>query len=399
LRETTKKECAGPALPVPGPDALTHSQALRAHILEAIDAAGGCIPFSRFMELALYAPGMGYYSAGATKLGRDGDFVTAPEVSALFSRCLAGQVSQVLEELGTGDVLELGPGSGVMAADMLEELERRQCLPGRYWLLEVSADLKQRQQSLLASRLPHLMERVRWLDQLPDKFEGVIVGNEVMDALPVERFRVEREDIVAEGVARSGQELAWQDMPPGEALRREWQRIHAQLPAAVAPGYTTEICLQLGPWLKALDRALSRGLLLLIDYGLPRVSYYHPERTDGTLICHYRHRAHFDPLQYVGLQDITAWVDFTRVAEAAADCGMDIMGYSTQAHFLIGAGIETFLGDPDSSLSQAALAAVGQMKKLTLPGEMGERFKVIGLTRDLDTCVSGFGLRDLTHTL
>jgi SAM-dependent MidA family methyltransferase len=399
LSKTPEQESRSCSLPSPGPDALAHSRQMTNYLLRVIHQAGGSISFSRFMELALYAPGLGYYSAGSAKLGEAGDFVTAPEISPLFSCCLAGQVARVLEELGDADLLELGAGSGIMAADLLGELERLGRLPRRYMVLEVSADLRQRQQTLLETRLPQLVDRVVWLDQLPGNFQGVILANEVMDALPVERFRVIPGGIVARGVTSSTQGLVMADRPPGPALCREWRRILEQLDHEPTPGYTSEICLQLGPWIQALGRSLSRGVLLLIDYGLPRSAYYHPERSDGTLICHYRHRAHHDPLLYPGIQDITAWVDFTRVAEAAVDSGMDIMGFTTQAHFLIGAGIEQLLLRNAPANSGRAISLAGQVRKLTLPGEMGEHFKVIGLSRGLQGSLPGFELRDLTHTL
>lgn len=387
------------SLPVPDPDALAHSRQLEIHIRQVMESSGGSIPFSRFMELALYAPGLGYYSAGAAKLGEDGDFVTAPEISSLFSRCLAGQVAQALEELGGGDVLELGAGSGVMAADILDELEHLGQLPRRYLILEVSADLRQRQQVLLAKRLPGLLHKVQWLDSLPGAMEGVILANEVMDALPVERFRIGPEGLRTHAVTWSVDGFAWQDTRPSNELQREWQRLGAELPAMPGTGFTSEICLQLGPWLQALDKSLSRGLMLLIDYGLPRSHYYHPERCDGTLICHYRHRAHPDPLRHVGIQDITAWVDFTRVAESAVDLGLEIMGFATQAHFLVSGGIESLLQHAPADTSRQRLGLAAEVRKLLLPGEMGERFKVIGLSRGMTGCISGFGLHDLTHTL
>jgi len=390
---------SSPSLPVPDSDALAHSRQLEAYIRQVMDATGGSIPFSRFMELALYAPGLGYYSAGAAKLGEHGDFVTAPEISSLFSGCLAGQVAQVLEELGGGDVLELGAGSGVMAADILDELDRLGRLPRRYLILEVSADLRQRQQALLAARVPGLIDRVQWLDSLPAALEGVILANEVLDALPVERFRIEPEGLVAQAVNWSVDGFAWQDAIASDALQQEWLRLSAELLATPDTGFTSEICLQLGPWLRALNQSLSRGLMLLIDYGLPRSQYYHPQRSDGTLICHYRHRAHPDPLRLVGIQDITAWVDFTRVAETAVDLGLEIMGFATQAHFLAAGGIDQLLQRASGDTARQRLGLAAQMRKLILPGEMGERFKVIGLSRGMAGCVSGFGMHDLTHTL
>ncbi len=399
MSDPSEQDNSSWSLPAPDAHALAHSRRLEDHVRQVMDASGGSIPFSRFMELALYAPGLGYYSAGATKFGEQGDFVTAPEISPLFSRCLAGQVAQVLEELDGGDVFELGAGSGVMAADILEELDHLGRLPHRYLILEVSADLRQRQQALLAERVPGLLHRVAWLDELPPGLEGVILANEVLDALPVERFRIESDGLAAQAVHWSGDGFAWQPAPASDTLQREWQRISAGLPATPETGFTSEICLQLGPWLQTVDQSLSRGMMLLIDYGLPRSQYYHPQRSDGTLICHYRQRAHPDPFRHVGIQDITAWVDFTRVAEAAVDLGLEIMGFATQAHFLAAAGIELLLQRAPADTARQQLDLAAQVRKLLLPGEMGERFKVIGLSRGMTGCISGFGLHDLTHTL
>lgn len=397
--DTSSQQNSSPDLPPPEGDALAHSQELEAHIRQVIGQSGGWISFARFMDLALYAPGMGYYSAGAAKLGEEGDFVTAPEISPLFSRCLAGQLCEALEKLGGGDVLELGAGSGVMAADILRQMAQQGCLPGEYLILEVSADLRRRQQEFLASAVPDLFQRIRWLDALPEQFEGVVLANEVMDALPVERIRLAPDGLNVKGVVASDDGFAWQDRPAGAALIADWQAVCADLPQGPGEGYETELCQQLAPWVGALAEALERGVILLIDYGLPRSGYYHPERSDGTLICHYRHRAHPDPLRFVGIQDITAWVDFTRAAEAAVNNDLEIMGFSTQAHFLMAAGLQQILEQETGDSARQDVELASQVRKLTLPGEMGERFKVIGLSRGLDHRLSGFAMRDLTHTL
>ncbi len=399
MRDLSSQQNSSPDLPPPDGDALVHSQKLEAHIRQVIEQSGGWISFARFMELALYAPGLGYYSAGAAKLGKEGDFVTAPEISSLFSCCLAGQVCEALEQIGGGDVLELGAGSGAMAADILRQMARQDCLPGEYLILEVSADLRRRQQQFLAEAAPELARRVRWLDALPEQFDGVIVANEVMDALPVERIRLAPEGLLVQGVVVSDGGFAWQDRPAGDGLIADWEAVCADLPQKPDPGFESELCRQLGPWVGALADSLRRGVILLIDYGLPRSQYYHPDRSDGTLLCHYRHRAHPDPLRFAGIQDITAWVDFTRAAEAAVDNDLEIMGFSTQAHFLMAAGLQRLLEQSPAGPTQQSLDLAGQVRKLTLPGEMGERFKVIGLSRGMDRCLSGFGMRDLTHTL
>ncbi|HEX7964185.1 MAG TPA: SAM-dependent methyltransferase [Gammaproteobacteria bacterium] len=378
-------------LPLPTPDALAHSARLSARIHEAIHGAGGRIPFSRYMELALYAPGLGYYSAGARKFGAAGDFITAPELSPLFSRCLARQCAEVLDGVEGGSILELGAGSGIMAADMLLELQALDSLPEEYLILEVSAELKERQRATLAAKVPGFAAKIRWLDALPGRFTGVIVGNEVLDALPVERFRRAAGDYEEYCVRSEGEGFAWTTRPAGEQLAAALAALETTLPAPLAAGYESEICLGAASLVASLAACLARGALLLLDYGYPRAAYYHPERSMGTLMCHYRQRAHGDPFLYPGLQDITAHVDFTAVAEAGTGAGLELAGYTTQAHFLMALGI--------AGLADTGMRAAQQVKLLTLPEEMGERFKAIGFTRGVDASLQGFALRDLTRTL
>ena len=378
-------------LPAPAPEALEHSRRLAARIREELHAAGGALPFARYMDLALYAPGLGYYSAGARKFGVAGDFVTAPELSPLFSRCLASQCAAVLQALGSGSVLELGAGSGVMAADILLELERLERLPEEYLILEVSADLRERQRSLLSERTPQLLSRLRWLDSLPEGFNGVIIGNEVLDALPVERFRKTGEGLERFCVVEQGEGFAWKTVPASGELAAALMALESTLPAPLPAGYSSERCAALPPLFASLASALTRGAVLFMDYGYPRAAYYHPERSMGTLLCHYRQRVHGDPFLYPGLQDITAHVDFTAVAEAATSAGLELAGYTTQAHFLMALGIAAFADE--------GMESARQVKLLTLPEEMGERFKAIGFTKDVDLTLSGFALRDLSHTL
>lgn len=377
-------------LPQPAPDALQHSNALYARIRADIEAADGAISFERYMELALYAPGLGYYSAGARKFGAEGDFITAPEISPLFSICVARQCEQVLTVLGGGDVLELGAGSGVMAADMLTELARLDRLPDHYLILEVSADLRERQRETLQRNAPEMLTRVEWLDRLPDAFTGVIVANEVLDALPVARFRREShgwsECMVAAG--ETGFVEQWH--AAGASLRAALDNLEQSLPAPLPVGYTSEICTRLPAFIGSLADSIKRGALLLLDYGYPRNAYYHADRSMGTLMCHYRQRAHADPFLYPGLQDITAHVDFTAVTEAGVASSLELSGYSTQAHFLLALGIAELSGN---------LEAARQIKLLTLPEEMGERFKAIAFTKQFDELLTGFALRDLSHTL
>jgi SAM-dependent MidA family methyltransferase len=376
-----------------------HSHLLAERIHSALAASGGWLSFERFMELALYEPGLGYYSAGSIKLGAAGDFVTAPEVSDLFGRCLARQCAQVLAETG-GEIMELGAGTGRMAAALLVELAALRVPFERYAILEVSADLAARQRERLA-RLPGaLRERVVWLDRLPQRpIRGVILANEVADALPCRRVRWQDDSLLELGVAAT-------QMPPGfrdqtasadEALRRAWSEITDSLPAALPDGYTSELCLRVTPWILSLARSLQRGLMLLCDYGLPRRHYYHPQRVSGTLRCHFRQRAHDDPYINIGLQDITAWVDFTRVAQAGLEAGLEVRGFCTQAAALLGLGIETLVAQADGDRARVQVA--GEARRLMMPEEMGEAFKMLALTRDFDAPLPAFAVQDLRDLL
>jgi SAM-dependent MidA family methyltransferase len=368
-------------------------------IRDEIETHGGWISFERFMEMALYEPGMGYYSAGATKLGRDGDFVTAPEISPLFSRCLAMQCAEVLTQLGGGSILELGAGSGVMAADLLLELAMQQCLPDRYLILEVSADLRARQRVTIEQRAPHLLDRVQWLDRLPEQLRGVVLANEVLDALPVQRFSIRGAQVNAIGVTWQLGQLDWSEVRADAHLEAAVRAIETASGEALPDGYRSELNQRIHPWLRGIAESLSAGVALFIDYGLPRRQYYRPERNEGTLLCHYRHRFHADPLFAIGVQDIGAWVDFTAVAEAGSDAGLRVAGFSTQAHFLIGCGIEHYLANLPDQLTVDRVQIARQAMVLTLPGEMGERFKVIGLAANYEYALRGFSTRDLVGTL
>jgi len=321
--------------PEPSAEALALSERLVAVIRTEIAAAGGSIPFSRYMELCLYSPGLGYYSAGSRKFGAAGDFITAPELSSLFGRCLAQSCASVLAELDGGDILEFGAGSGRLAVDILAELEAAGQLPGRYCILERSAELRARQQETLRTQLPRLLERVEWLDSLPQAdFRGVLLANEVLDAMPVERFRWNGAAVELFHVRCSDAGFDWctvQD-DAGETAAAI-QRLAAE--AGLAPGFVSEINMTLAPWVAGIAALLERGAVLLSDYGSARHEHYHPQRSAGTLMCHYRHRAHDDPFLWPGLQDITAHVDFTAVAEAGVAAGLEVSGYTTQAHFLL----------------------------------------------------------------
>jgi SAM-dependent MidA family methyltransferase len=385
-------------MPLLAPEEEAHSRAVAALIRERIRAAGGWISFERFMELALYAPGLGYYSAGSVKIGAGGDFVTAPEVSDLFSRCVARQCAQVLRH--GGEILELGAGTGRMAATLLETLAMEGALPERYAILEVSADLAERQRARLARLAPELRRRVVWLERLPEQpLRGVILANEVLDALPCRRFVLRAGRVRELGVASdsAAARIIEREGEPDEALRDAVAALLQELPQPLSDGYSSELCLRASPWIGGVGACLERGAILLFDYGLPRSHYYHPQRTSGTLRCHFKQRAHDDPTLNIGVQDITAWVDFTRVAEAALDGGLEVSGFATQTAFLLALGIEQDVAGVSDPLEQARLA--GEARRLLLPGEMGEAFKVMALTRGLEDRLQGFALQDLRGSL
>ena len=385
-------------LPALSTDEQRHSEAVAALIRTELAAAGGWLSFERFMELALYAPGLGYYSAGSWKLGSGGDFVTAPEVSELFGRCVAVQCAAVLRATG-GEILELGAGTGALAAAILAALDAEGALPERYAILEVSGDLAARQRARLALLAPHLRARVVWLEQLPQTpLRGLILANEVADALPVRRFRLRAGTVQELGVALSVDgALHAAEGPPDAALAEACAALFGTPPHSLPDGYTSEVNLRVGPWIAALAACLERGMVLLFDYGLPRAHYYHAQRVAGTLRCHFRQRAHDEPLLNPGLQDITAWVDFTRVAEAAARAGLEVSGFATQAAFLLALGLERAVAAAPDAVSRARLA--GEARRLVMPEEMGEAFKVMALARGYEAPLAGFTLQDLRRQL
>ncbi|HUX30841.1 MAG TPA: SAM-dependent methyltransferase [Thiobacillus sp.] len=380
-------------LPAPTPDALAHSQRVAAHLRTLIDAAGGWLPFSRYMEAALYAPGLGYYAAGAMKFGAAGDFVTAPELTPLFGRTLAHALAPVLAETG-GEVLELGAGSGRLAADLLGELERLDALPACYSILEVSADLRQRQQENIARKLPQLVDRVLWLDALPAHFSGVILGNEVLDALPAELVHWTDNGPLSRGVIVEGEAFAWQDRPIADPVLR------ARADALdLAPGYVSEINLAADALIGSLAQVLDRGLILLIDYGFVAAEYYHPQRHMGTLRAHYRHHALDEPFYLPGLCDLTAHVDFSAVARAATAAGLELAGYASQAGFLLNSGLTELLMQTPPSDAAAYLPQANAVQRLVSPAEMGELFKVIGFGKGGIAPLAGFARGDRRHSL
>ena len=394
---------ANQAIPVSA-DALSHTQRVSAFLHLQIQQAGGWLPFSTWMHHVLYAPGLGYYAAGNTKLAEtpntsttalSGDFVTAPQLTPLFGQTLARQVSEILRQTDTLDVLEFGAGSGALAHDLLSALHA-EGLNVRYNILEVSGDLRQRQQQRLAA----WGDRVSWLETLPTHFAGCVVGNELLDAMPVELFAwSDQGEVLERGVVSSDSGFNFLDKPASPKLA---DAVRSRMPAL--PGYTSEVNLQAEAWIRDLGRWLTHGAALLIDYGFPRHEYYHPQRQRGTLMCHIQHRTHDDVFLAPGLQDITAHVDFTAIADAAQQSGLDVLGYTSQARFLLNTGLpqllETYaqqqLEHPDPKDRAQTYAAV---QKLISEAEMGELFKVIALGRGIQVPLSGFSQSDRTGQL
>ena len=375
-------------LPLPDPQAASLSEQLTALIRAEIASGGGWLDFERYMELALYAPGLGYYSAGSAKLGPQGDFITAPELSTLFGSVIAAQLRAMLTDLASPVILELGAGTGSLAKSVLDTFAADGRPLPDYLILELSADLKQRQRDRLSTYEGH----VRWLDALPDEaIEGVILANEVADALPVTAFVKRENHVFPLGVAESDGQLGWADGPEREQLSAAVAALEQKLASALPTGYRSEISPRLPAWIAALAATLRRGAVVLIDYGLVRREYYHPSRSSGTLVCHYRHRAHENPFLYPGLQDISAWVDFSACADAAETAGLDIAAFTTQAQFLMHGGALELLA---SVSGDEALRQSQALKRLMLPGEMGERFKLFLATRGIDATLRGRDLRD-----
>ncbi len=380
-------------LPPPSAEAFAHSNRLSELIRCDIAAQGGWISFSRFMELALYAPGLGYYTAGARKFGDDGDFITAPELSSLFGRTLARQLIEIMRG-SLPRILELGAGSGKLALDIIGELEKLGALPESYSILEISADLRERQQTLLHEKLPHLASRVHWLDTLPEKISGAVIGNEVLDALPVHLVHWAGGQTLERGVSLDHKHFVWQDR------LLENVELLAITQSIIAPDdYLSEVSLAARGLMGSLCERMDKGVFLFIDSGFGAGEYYHPQRSRWTLMCHYRHQAHDDPFYLAGLQDITAHVDFTAIAEAAIDHGARFLGYTSQAHFLLNNGVINYLSEvlPDDVKAYAPLSA--QLQKLTSPAEMGELFKVIALGKGMEQPLAGFLRGDLSRLL
>src|SRR5688572_17064770 len=376
------------SLPPPDADALAHSERLASLIRHEIAANDGAIPFSRFMELALYAPGLGYYSAGARKFGEGGDFVTAPELGPIFAACIAESVAPVLQQLGAGALFfELGGGSGAFAEVALKRLLELDALPDRYVILEPSADLRQRQHERLQQHLPPMLfELVEWLDgPLPSEWNGVLFANEVLDALPTPRFAIRDGEVFEEHVVVEGEHFARTLRPADAFLGNAVRHLERSLERSFEEGYRSEVLPQLPYWIQAVSGGMKRGAMLFVDYGHPRGEFYIPDRRDGTLRAYYRHRMHEEPLLWPGLQDLTASVDFTALAEAGVAAGFDFAGYCSQASFLLGnglAGVLERIERLDDPVEQQRRR--NEVRKLTLPSEMGERFQVMGFQKDVE---------------
>ena len=368
-------------------------QAIHKAIGEQIVKEGGLVDFERFMSLALYAPGVGYYVNGAQKFGVGGDFITAPELSPLFGYSLANQIAEIFAAFQHPNVLEFGAGSGALAVSVLEQLEQLDCLPVRYQILELSAELQQRQRDTIQQALPHLLERVEWLSHMPSSgWHGVVLANEVLDAMPVQRIRKSANQWQMQWVSYTDDayQTTWKDTTD-DLLLKQLDALEARL-GQFEEGYESEVNRHVDGWISALSQMIEQGAVILVDYGYPEAAFYHPERSAGTLICHYQHKAYNDPLQRVGSQDITANVDFSAVAEAGVNHGFDLAGFTTQSFFLMNSGIGELLNE--DPMSDHYIHQAQAMKQLTLPTEMGERFKVIAFSKGLDLAMRGFLVGD-----
>jgi len=385
----------GNTLPTPPNELIPYHEQCVAWLKAQIDAsADNCITFFDFMQGALYAPGCGYYNNPSAKFGEHGDFTTAPELSALFSHCLAKQCKQVLSELTEPCILECGGGSGQMAFDMLTYLAHHNALPQHYFILELSATLKDRQQEKLNELPADIRRRITWLSCLPEEpFNGVIVANEVLDAMPVRRFMLNDDSNAECCVGFEDNRFVWRERELDLSNEPDLEATLTSLPRP----YLSEWNPQLAPWLASMGNILTRGAILLIDYGFPHATYYHPSRREGTLMCHYQHYAHDNPLILAGLQDITAHVDFTTIAHEGFKLGLSPLGYTTQAHFLLSMGLLSMV---ESDLSVVENYETMQaIKRLLLPSEMGELFAIIALGKNYTDDLQGFEMRNTLDTL
>ena len=378
-------------------------------IKKACEQAGGWIPFSEFMNITLYEPALGYYSGGLQKFGASGDFITSPEVSAFFGQCLANQLKEVIQNLRNVSaeevvIIEFGAGSGVLSLDILLELEKLSTLPDKYLVLELSAELQHRQKQTIKQKAPHLYENVEWLDQLPDGLtNAVVVANEVLDAMPVECFRIpgarDSHQVETLMVAVEGENLVSKYIAVDNVAAEKISSIEQRSEIEFSAGYCSEYNPAIRGWLSALENKIEHSVILLIDYGYNETEYYHPDRTAGTLMCYYQHKAHGDYFWWPGLQDITAFVNFTDVAYGAVDLGLEVSGYTTQAAFLLANGLSELHASQLTDDVQQQIKLSQQIKTLTLPSEMGDRFKVMALTKNYEEPLQGFSMLDLRNRL
>lgn len=381
------------------PDAFAsrHSIAVARYLRGQIEDAGGVLPFDQYMDMALYAPGLGYYATGTRKFGQGGDFVTAPEIGPLFGRCLAHEVGLVLSVIDDACLLELGAGSGALAQSLIEALSADDRLPSRYCILEISPDLRERQRQRLEPLAEHHGLKIEWLEQLPDEpLQGVILANEVVDAFAVTRFCVIEGRPWRAGISIDGDGFAWEwidDLDPDSGAAKIVQQYE------LVEGYISEVCPRAEAWIHALGVSLQRGLALVIDYGFPAREYYLPERSQGTLRCHYQHRAHNDPLILPGIQDVTCHVNFSALAEAGRTAGFDVLGYTSQESYLLALGLLDLATPQPNDDEKLMLARAAEVKQLILPSQMGEAFKVMAFGRNIEQALAGFKLRDRSSSL
>lgn len=393
-----------PSLPIPDKSDHHHSFEVQNLIRSEITMAGGWLPFTRYMELAIYSPGMGYYSSSTSKFGCTGDFVTAPEVSSLFGRSLARQAIQIIEGVSkeNGDILEFGAGTGKLALDILLELENIGRLPQNYFILEVSGELQKRQRKLFEKFAPYLLSRVKWIKNLPAKFNGLILANEVLDAMPVHLVVGRNNSLFERGVVWNGKKFEWSDrlLVEGELFNIA-QEIIPQDSSNNSDlnSYVSEISLSARGFIRSLADILEKGAVVIIDYGFGSNEYYHVQRNCGTLMCHYKHYVHNNPFYCPGLQDITSHVDFTAIADVAISKGLELIGYTTQAQFLINCGITDLLAEISVENTSEYLPMANQLQKLVSPAEMGELFKVIAIGRNNQHPLIGFTNGDKSFLL
>ena len=393
---TGQKRTHASDLPAPGVEARTHSARMQEKLHSMIKANGGRIPFETYMNACLFQPQLGYYRCGTEKFGAGGDFITAPEISPLFAQCLARFKIQIDV---VNHILEVGAGSGKLAAGILGFLAQHAALPEHYYILELSQELRQRQQQTIRDLVPDVIERVTWLDDIPEQFNGLVIANELLDAMPVRRFRLKEQKVFEQYVTWHDGVLCYEDVVSNDQrLLERVDLLVKECQLDTNSNYLSEINFVAEDWIQTVGERLQSAVVLLIDYGYPRSAYYHPQRHMGTLMCHFQHRAHPDPLILPGIQDITTHIDFTAMADAALAAGMDVAGFTTQGYFLMNMGVLNALDVSQQQTAEYVMLA-NEIKRLTLPGEMGEHFKVLSLAKGLDTIIPGFELHDMRHLL